>query len=108
MRRHLRLHSTALVSLTLLALPALRGDVTLRYKTKVEVNPNLPQQMTEAMAKSMNASLPPANTQQFKNGKAFYSSGNLTSNRRLRQAGSHTAGPSGQALRHRSGRAVWG
>jgi hypothetical protein len=73
MRHHPRLRSTTLVWLTLLGLPALRADVTLRYKTQVDINPNLPQQITQQAMKTLDASLPPSETRQFKNGKMFSS-----------------------------------
>src|SRR5208282_1921967 len=72
MSQNLRPRSAGLFWLTLAALPALHADVTLRYKTEVEVNPNLPQQMTQPIMKFMDM-LPPADTRQFKNGKMFYS-----------------------------------
>ncbi len=79
MFQHLRLHTAGLIWLTLGALPALQADVTLHYRTVVELNPNLPPQLTEQMMKSMNVSLPKDQTLQLKNGRMFYSSGNLVS-----------------------------
>jgi hypothetical protein len=49
MRRHLRLFRIALVSLTLLAIPELHADVTLRYTSEVTLNPSLPPQITQQM-----------------------------------------------------------
>ncbi len=64
-----------LICLALLAVPALRADVTLRYETKTTFNPALPPQITEAMMKGMNVALPDMFTHQFRNGKIFYTQG---------------------------------
>jgi hypothetical protein len=66
------------VSIALLAL-SLHADVTLRYKTDVKMNPNLPpaiaQQATQGM---MNGSLPTDISMQLKGGKGYSSAGMLT------------------------------
>lgn len=79
MRQTTRRYYSGLVWLTLAAAPALRADVTLRYKTEVTLNPHLPAQAVEQMTKGMSASLPPSQTQQLKNGKFVSSLGNITS-----------------------------
>ena len=74
MRHGLRPHHTALISLAMLAIPALDADVTLRYKTEVSFNPALPPQMAQAMP-GMEAALPKESSVQLKNGKGHSSSG---------------------------------
>ncbi|HTX36214.1 MAG TPA: hypothetical protein VME43_14390 [Bryobacteraceae bacterium] len=76
---HLRPLPAGLIWLTLAAAPALHADVTLHYQTVVELNPNLPPQLTGQMMKSMNVNLPKNEIVQLKNGRMFYSSGNLVS-----------------------------
>jgi len=74
MRHGLRPHHIALISLAMLAIPALDADVTLRYKTEVSFNPALPPQMAQAMP-GMEAVLPKESSVQLRNGKGFSSSG---------------------------------
>jgi hypothetical protein len=77
--QNLRRYSAGLVWLTLAAMPALRADVMLRYKTEITPNPHLPQQIVAQMTKGMNASLSPTQVQQLKNGKYLSALGNLSS-----------------------------
>jgi hypothetical protein len=63
-----------MASLTLLAMPLLNADVTLRYKMEIKLNPSLPAQMTQAM-QGTNAALPKESSMQFKSGKGYSSSG---------------------------------
>jgi hypothetical protein len=74
MRLSYHLLRAAVVSLTLLAIPVLNADVTLRYKLEIKPNPGLPAQMTQAM-QGTNAIMPKETLMQFKNGKGYSSSG---------------------------------
>jgi len=78
-RRDSRRHLAGLIWLTLGTLPALRADVTLRYKMLIDLNKNLPPQLTEQMSKQMNVSIPPAQTIQHKDGKVLSTTGNFSS-----------------------------
>ncbi len=60
--------------LTLLAIPVLNADVTVRYKMEIKVNPSLPAQMAQAM-QGTSASLPKESSMQFKSGKGYSSAG---------------------------------
>ena len=64
--------------LTLAVVPALRADVTLHYKSEVNLNPHLPAQAVEQMTKGMSASLQASQTQQLKNGKFLSGLANLS------------------------------
>jgi hypothetical protein len=64
-----------LICFALLAVPALRADVTLRYETKTTLNPALPPQLTQSMMQGMSMAVPEMSAQQFRNGKVFYSQG---------------------------------
>lgn len=75
MRHPSRFFGFALASLTLLAIPVLNADVTLRYKMEVKMNPTLPPQLVEQATKGMSAAMPHESSLQFKNGKGFSSSG---------------------------------
>jgi hypothetical protein len=79
MNRPARPYSAGLIWLTLAALPALHADVTLQYRTTVELNPNLPPQITQQAMKSMNVGLPKEQTMQLRNGKICYATANLIS-----------------------------
>jgi hypothetical protein len=57
------------IALTLFAPPALRADVTLRYKMEVKVNPDLPDQFAEQMKKGLADAMSSGPTLQFSNGK---------------------------------------
>ena len=72
-----RPRSAGLIWLTLAALPALRADVTVRYQTKVDLDPNLPPQVLEQMMKGVDAGVPPSSSLQLKNGKVRNESGQL-------------------------------
>jgi len=78
-RRDSRRHLAGLIWLTLGTLPALRADVTLRYKMQIDLNKNLPPQLTEQMSKQMNASIPPAQSIQLKGSKVLSTTGNFNS-----------------------------
>jgi hypothetical protein len=77
--RHVRFPYIGLICLTLAALPALRADVTLRYKSEVEMNPNLPAQILQSMMKAMDASLPKSQTMQLKQGRLVSETGTVKS-----------------------------
>ena len=79
MHQILRLRPAGLIWLTFAALPALHADVTLHYRTVVDLNPNLPPQITQQVMKSMDVNLPKDQTMQLKKGKWFYSGGTITS-----------------------------
>jgi hypothetical protein len=61
------------IALTLFALPALRADVTLRYKMELKLNPGMPDQLAEQTKKSLDNTMSPETTLQFRNGKGFSS-----------------------------------
>jgi hypothetical protein len=66
----------------LLAIPVLRADVTLRYKTEVTMNPNLPAQMAGAMAGAMKgpgSAAPRESVVRLKGGKGFYTAAGFNS-----------------------------
>lgn len=69
MQRNVHPRRGILISVLLAAVPALNADVTLRYETKVTVNPNVPAQLTEQMTKAVSAGLPSSSKQQYRNGK---------------------------------------
>jgi hypothetical protein len=54
-----------------LVLPVLHADVTLRYRTEVKMNPNMPAQVAEATMKKMDAAVPPETVLRFKGTKGF-------------------------------------
>jgi hypothetical protein len=68
-----------LILLTLAALPALRADVTLHYKTEVTIDPGMPAQFADQVKKSFGAGLPKSQTQQLKDGKLYSDTGNFSS-----------------------------
>ncbi|HEV3332107.1 MAG TPA: hypothetical protein VG096_14055 [Bryobacteraceae bacterium] len=70
-----RLQPLILAALTLLAIPALDADVTLRYKTEIKLNPSLPAQVIEQAMKGMNTAVPKESLLQLKGGKGFSSAG---------------------------------
>lgn len=72
MQRNLRLTAIAL-----LTLPVLNADVTLRYESKVSLNPSLPAALTEPMMKGLNLALPMSMAQQYRNGKLAVSFGKI-------------------------------
>lgn len=79
MRHRFHLGHASLIGLTLLALPALHADVTLRYKTEIKLNSALPAQMTQPALAAMGDSLPKESSLQLKNGKGSSISGWNTS-----------------------------
>lgn len=68
-------NSHLLICFALLAVPALRADVTLSYGTKTALNPALPPQIAQTMMKTLNVALPEMFAQQFRNGRIFYTQG---------------------------------
>ncbi|HTS46309.1 MAG TPA: hypothetical protein VMH05_00110 [Bryobacteraceae bacterium] len=68
---------TALLSLLLIGVSGLRADVTLRYKTEVNINPNLPSAMQGLSA--MDAVIPHEMILQYRDGKGATSQGAMTS-----------------------------
>ena len=77
MRLNFRLRA-GLVALTLAAAPAVRADVTLRYKSDVKMNPTIPAAMTQQAMAGM-AGMPLDSTLQLKAGKGYSSFSGLTS-----------------------------
>jgi hypothetical protein len=74
MRTTLHLGYAPVVSLVLS--PALvLADATLRYQTEVKINPDLPPQLAQTVAKGSAASVPEQSSMQFRNGKEFYATG---------------------------------
>jgi hypothetical protein len=68
-----------LASLTLLAMPVLNADVTLKYKSEVKLNPTLPPMIAQQATKGMNGALAPESSMQFKGGKGLNSASGITS-----------------------------
>jgi len=68
---------TRLAAIGLLVAASMSADVTVRYKTTVKLNPNLPPQMTEQATKSMGENLPPEMVYQVKEGKGASSFGKI-------------------------------
>ncbi len=79
MLQRFRLYPAGLIWLTLAALPALHADVTLRYKTEVTIDPNMPAQFADQMRKALDSSLPKSQSQQLKDGKLNSDSGKFSS-----------------------------
>jgi hypothetical protein len=67
------------LSVILLCLPLfpepVQADVTLRYESRVTVNPGLPAELREELAKIFAGRLPPKYVQKFRNGKLYFSYG---------------------------------
>jgi hypothetical protein len=70
-----RLQPLILAALTLLAIPALDADVTLRYQTEIILNPSLPAQLIQQAMKGMSTAVPKESLLQLKGGKGFSSAG---------------------------------
>ena len=71
---------TSLCFAAALSLAALHADVTLRYKTNVQMNSSLPPQMTEMATKGfMNGAMPMDTALQFKGGKGYTNAAMMTS-----------------------------
>ncbi len=75
MQRNIHLQRRIFIFAACVVVPALHADVTLRYESKVSLNPSLPPLMTEPMTKSMSQALPASSTQQYRNGKMFVAVG---------------------------------
>jgi len=79
MSPRIRSSFTSLIWLTLAGLPALHADVTLRYKSEITINPNLPPQFAQQIQQAVGSNFPPDQTLRLKDNRIFNEFGKLSS-----------------------------